>query len=520
MTSFRDSAGTEFDAPLDGAASTEAFRSARPSPLAAPRRRSIVRRRGTLVRRSFLITDVVGFALAFLLAEWLVGVGHTSVDDRLATTTEVILFFATLPIWLAIANLYGLYSQDEERTDHSTADDVVPIFHVVTVAVWLFQGGSWVTGLAQPKFPKLFAFWAFALVFVVVGRLLARQVCRRSSLYIQNTLIVGADDVGVLIARKLLHHPEYGLNLVGFVDAAPTVLPRAVEGLPFLGTTSELPTIIRDRDVERVIVAGHVDEGEGASHVETIHRLKQCDVQIDIVPRMFEVVGPDVDIHKVEGIPLLGLPPTRLSRTSLIVKRTVDVVVAALLLLVTLPLFVWIAWRIRRDSPGPVFFRQTRLALNMHEITMLKFRTMTVGADEDTHRDYIKAIMDRHAAPNENGLYKLERAAEITEVGRWLRKTSLDELPQLINVLRGDMSLVGPRPCLPYEVDNFAPHHFERFSVPAGITGLWQVTARARSTFVEALEMDVAYARGWSLGLDLWLLARTPLQLFGRKGTA
>src|SRR5215208_105717 len=115
MTSFRDSAGTEVDAPLDEAASTEAFQSARPSPLAARRRRSIVRRRGTLVRRSFLITDVVGFALAFLLAEWLVGVGHTSVDDRLATTTEVILFFATLPIWLAIANLYGLYSQDEER---------------------------------------------------------------------------------------------------------------------------------------------------------------------------------------------------------------------------------------------------------------------------------------------------------------------------------------------------------------------------------------------------------------------
>jgi lipopolysaccharide/colanic/teichoic acid biosynthesis glycosyltransferase len=118
-----------------------------------------------------------------------------------------------------------------------------------------------------------------------------------------------------------------------------------------------------------------------------------------------------------------------------------------------------------------------------------------------------------------NGLYKLERGDAITNVGRWLRETSLDELPQLLNVLRGDMSLVGPRPCIPYETTLFAPHHFERFLVPAGITGLWQVTARSRATFVEALDLDVAYARGWSLGLDLRLLARTPLQVFRDRGT-
>ena len=151
---------------------------------------------------------------------------------------------------------------------------------------------------------------------------------------------------------------------------------------------------------------------------------------------------------------------------------------------------------------------------------MIKFRTMRVGADENSHREYIKQIMDRTAVPNEDGLYKLKRAGEITPFGRWLRKTSLDELPQLINVLKGEMSLVGPRPCVPYEVESYAPHHFERFSVPSGMTGLWQVTARARASFVEALDMDVAYARDWSLGLDLWLLVRTPLQLFGRGITA
>ena len=122
------------------------------------------------------------------------------------------------------------------------------------------------------------------------------------------------------------------------------------------------------------------------------------------------------------------------------------------------------------------------------------------------------------AAPEGNGLYKLDRSDSLTSVGRWLRKTSLDELPQLLNVLKGEMSLVGPRPCIPYEAENFEPHHLERFTMPQGLTGLWQVTARANSTYREALDLDVAYVRDWSLGLDLRLLLRTPLQMLRQRG--
>ena len=141
---------------------------------------------------------------------------------------------------------------------------------------------------------------------------------------------------------------------------------------------------------------------------------------------------------------------------------------------------------------------------------MLKFRTMTGDADSSSHHAYIAQAMYGDQVPSAGELYKLDRRDVVTPTGRWLRRTSLDELPQLINVLRGTMSLVGPRPCLSYETEYFAPHHFERFLAPPGITGLWQVMARAHASFGEALEMDVAYVRNWSVALDLSLLLRTP----------
>jgi len=199
------------------------------------------------------------------------------------------------------------------------------------------------------------------------------------------------------------------------------------------------------------------------------------------------------------------------------VKRMIDVVGATIGLVLALPLFVWAAWRIPRESPGPLFYRQRRLGQNMQEFTMLKFRTMTVGTDDAPHRAYIERAMSTENAPTGGQLHKLDRADVVTPAGRWLRRTSLDEVPQFINVLKGDMSLVGPRPCLAYETPYFSSHHYERFLVPAGITGLWQVQVRAYASFPEALEMDVMYVRHWSLRLDLKLLLRTPIEMLRQR---
>jgi exopolysaccharide biosynthesis polyprenyl glycosylphosphotransferase len=322
--------------------------------------------------------------------------------------------------------------------------------------------------------------------------------------------------VGQLVARKLAQHPECGLRVIGLVDAAPRAIRQELADLPLLGTPDHLATILSGSRAERVVVAFSRERDEELAEMARLAR--SLGVHVDVVPRLFDAVGPVGDVNHIEGLPLVSIYRNNHSQPARWMKRVIDVVVAAVVLVVTLPLFAWIAWRVKRDSAGPVFFRQTRLGAGQRSFTLLKFRTMSADTDDAAHREYVRQIMTPGASPTGNGLYKLDRRAEVTTFGAWLRRTSLDELPQLINVLRGDMSLVGPRPCLAYETELFEPHHFDRFLVPAGMTGLWQVTARARATLAEALDLDAAYARSWSLRLDLWLLIRTPIALL-RGGT-
>jgi exopolysaccharide biosynthesis polyprenyl glycosylphosphotransferase len=474
-------------------------------------RRPAKARRNRLVPPALAAADVVGLSLAYLIAT-----GNWGGDGALGSIRELILFGCSLPVWVFVAKLHGLYRGDEERTDHSTTDDVIGVLHLSTIGAWLLLVVSRIANLHGPGILNLTAFWLLAILLVPMTRILARRVCRRRDAYQQNTVIVGAGDIGQLIARKLTKHPEYGANIVGFVDASPKPRRQDLpEHLSILGGPDRLPQIISQLDVERVVIA-FSDEPAG-DLVTVLRRLRPLGVQIDLVPRLFDVIGPRVTVHAIEGLPLIGLPAGTRPRLSLAIKRVIDIVVSGLALIALAPLLAFIALRIRHDSPGPAFFRQTRLAQGMKEFTVLKFRTMKMDTDPAAHREYISRAMTIAAQANENGLFKLDRSDAVTAVGRWLRKTSLDELPQLINVLRGEMSLVGPRPCIPYEAQNFESHHLERFEMPQGLTGLWQVTARANSTYGEALDLDVAYVRDWSLGLDLRLLLRTPVEVIRQR---
>ncbi len=473
--------------------------------------------RGWLVRRALWISDTTGLGIAFVATALIFGAGSGRAN-HLAIGAEYLLFALTLPLWLAAAKLYELYDRDEERTEHSTTDDFVGVLHLVTLGSWLLFLGASISGLADPELAKVGTFWALSLLLLTGGRAVARAYCRRSPAYIQRALIVGAGEVGQLVARKFEQHPEYGIDVVGLVDEDPLELRGDIRSR-VVGKLADVKPLIADNGIERVVIAFSHESDDKT--IELVRSLKGMNVQVDTVPRLFDALGPNVLVHSVEGLPLLGLPTSKLLPFSSTIKRGIDIMGAALLLVVASPLFFLFSLWIRRDSPGPVFFRQERLGEGMRPFTALKFRTMYVDTDDSEHREFIKATMTSRSAPSDNGLYKLERPSAITASGRVLRKTSLDELPQLINVLRGEMSLVGPRPCIPYETEAFAPHHFERFDVPAGITGLWQVTARAHASFGEALDLDVAYARHWSLGLDLTLLLRTPFALMRqRTGTA
>ncbi len=391
------------------------------------RRGGVVHRRGWLVRRALATADVVGLTAAFVLAVWLFG-GDSSmaITDRIDPRAEELLFVLTLPGWVVVAKLYGLYDRDEERTDHSTADDFGGVFHMITVGAWVLFAGAWLTGLADPQLDKIVGFWALAIALVCTARAGARAYCHRQVEYLQNTIIVGAGDVGQLIAKKYLQHPEYGINLVGFVDAQPKERRPDLGHLTLLGSPDELPSLIRTFDVERVVIAFSNDRHDEL--LALMRALKDHDVQIDVVPRLFELVGPGVQLHSVEGVPLLGLAPPRLPRSSRLLKRAMDLALTVPGLIVISPLLGAIAAAIKIDSSGPVFFRQVRMGAN-GTFRIWKFRTMWADADRRKHEF---AHLNKHLAPGgDPRMFKIEDDPRVTRVGRLLRRYSLDELPQL-----------------------------------------------------------------------------------------
>ena len=478
------------------------------------RRFGRTRRRGWLVKRALATADVIGLLLAFAVAETFFGPEAQARLDRFGVEAELAAFVLSLPLWILLARAYGLYNRDEARTDHSTVDDMFGVFNMVTIGTWTFFVVTWQTGLAHPVVGKLFLFWGAAIVLVAGSRSAARAVCRRSDSYIQNTVIVGAGQVGQQVARKLLQHPEYGVNLVGFVDEQPRDRHDDLEELNVLGDVSEIPELVRQLDIERVIVA--FSSTPETELLETIRELNGLDVQVDLVPRLFEVMGPHATIHGAEGLTLLGLPSAGLPWSSLVLKRALDVVLSAIGLVLLAPLLAVVAVAIKLDTRGPVFFRQVRMGQGDRPFRMLKFRTMAADADERKHE---VAHLNKHS-DGDDRMFKIPNDPRITRVGRVLRRYSIDELPQLVNVLKGDMSLVGPRPLIPDEHRHVYGWASRRLDLKPGMTGLWQVLGRDDIPFGEMVSLDYRYVTTWSIAEDVRLLFRTIPAIAGRRGAS
>jgi exopolysaccharide biosynthesis polyprenyl glycosylphosphotransferase len=265
----------------------------------------------------------------------------------------------------------------------------------------------------------------------------------------------------------------------------------------------ELLELMGELDLDRVIIAGPL---HSQRQRELIAELADHDVHIDLVPDWGELVSARLEVRRLAGVPLLSVPSATADPASLHVKRAFDVVVSATALLLLSPVLVACAIAIKFDSPGPVFFRQRRVGKNERRFEVLKFRSMYVDAEA---RKAEVAQLNYHGGGTSSGMFKIKQDPRITRVGGFLRRTSLDELPQLVNVLRGEMSLVGPRPLIESEHAQISGRYRRRSAITPGLTGLWQVNGRSEVPFDEMISLDLLYAATWSLRRDLKLLART-----------
>ncbi len=343
-----------------------------------------------------------------------------------------------------------------------------------------------------------------------MARLIQRIIVvrlRRRGIGVDRVLIVGAGEVGRAVIRSLLANPGLGYQIVGYVDDDPSKGDSSLGRIKGFGGIDRIADVVASEHVDEVIVTL-----PWMYHRKIALIVSECErenIRVRVVPDVFQQRMQRVDLDSLNGIPLIGAGPAKMSSSALLIKRVVDLLLIGLTLPLVLLLFGVVGILIRLDSPGPVFFTQPRVGRDGRLFRIIKFRTMVVGADKMQAE---LANLNEADGP----LFKIRDDPRRTRVGRLLRRTSLDELPQIINVLLGDMSLVGPRPGTPEEVQQYEPWQRERISVRPGMTGLWQVSGRSDIPFDEMCLLDIFYIENWSLDLDIRILLQTiPTALFG-----
>lgn len=340
-------------------------------------------------------------------------------------------------------------------------------------------------------------------IFVGVSRILiywAREYLRHFDVGVERVLLVGAGDVGRMVMRTVAARPDYGLKLVGFLDDHPAKVATDIGRFKALGPVDTARQVIEHQRIDRVIICL-----PWQTH-RTIQRLlRECEqmgVAAYAVPDLFHLTRNQMKVEELNGIPLLSTRDISIRGWNAVIKRSFDLVVGSLMALVALPFAAIIALAIRLDTPGPILYSQVRVGKNGRQFLCYKFRSMVTNADQMRAQ---VALLNEQSGP----LFKIRNDPRLTRVGRFIRRYSFDELPQLYNILRGDMSLIGPRPNLPSEVEQYQEWMTKRLSVSPGLTGLWQVSGRSDLTFEEMVLLDIYYVENWSIGLDLSILLRS-----------
>lgn len=456
-------------------------------------------RRDSALRRLLAAADSIAILLALAFAA--VGFGTKPAGQAFVWGLVPALLI------IFIFKLYGLYDRDLKRISHSTVDDLPWLTHATvigTLALWLYAR---YTPMGRLDFMEVVVFGLCTILLVATARFVVRTFAARL-IGSERALVIGGGQMTRAVVTKLLSHPEYRVQVVGALLPMDGSLAFEGDELPVLGSIDDLAEVAAWHKISRVVFAGR-DTAER----ELEHLLRQCralSLKVSLLPRLSDVLGPAVEIDDVEGVTVLGVNPPWLPRSSRALKRAMDIAVAGVLLAAAVPLLVIAAIAIKLDSPGPVFFGQLRIGKNGRPFRLWKLRTMAREAAE-RHAELL-------AASTDPGWLKLDRDPRITRVGRRLRRLSLDELPQLWNVLRGEMSMVGPRPLIPLEDERVQGWGRGRLDLTPGITGYWQVLGRTHIPFEEMVKLDYLYVMNWSLWEDIRLMLRTVPAVFTGKG--
>lgn len=464
------------------------------------------------VRNWTIVTDLILINLAFIAAyivryrfEWLAETSFEEpyeqyIGQQILLTGLLIVTFYQNRVWL-------------RRRGEFIIDEISRIGYATATGIALMMA---VTFFFRPlAFSRLLLVWA--LIFIILFLSLARLARRillgmryRQGKNVDRVLIVGCGEAGRSVMRTFLARPDLGYAPIGYLDDGSGENNIGLGRIPHLGTFYQLQnTLQQHRALNAVFIAL-----PGGMHSQTLDLLRICQhhgVQARVVPDLFQLSLHHVEFNNMAGIPLLSVRDVGMTRMDKVLKRALDLGLVLFTALPALIVGILVAIAIRLESAGPVFYKQDRVGQGGRHFRMVKFRSMIVDAENHKH-----ALQQMNEASGP--IFKIKNDPRLTSVGRLIRRLSLDELPQLWNILKGEMSFVGPRPPLPEEVEAYQPWHMRRLDVKGGLTGLWQVSGRSDLTFDEQCLLDIYYIENWSLSMDVRLIAQTIPHLFYGRG--
>ncbi|MBN1934887.1 MAG: sugar transferase [Anaerolineae bacterium] len=460
-----------------------------------------------------LVFDAVLINLGFVLAYW---VRYQLEWPEPVTASNYKSLGAYVPLMITLTGLLLLGYVWQKAYVHSRGrgwlDEMYALFSgtltglmLLIVTTYFVPELSYSRGLFPLAAVTIFALLALSRIIksIVLNHL------RRRGIGVRRVLVVGAGEVGRTVIRSIVAHPELGYQVVGLVDDDPEKGQTDLGKIKALGEIEKLPVLISEHSIDLVITAL-----PWMYHRKILRIMRQCEgqkTQVYIVPDLLQTAIRHVDVEYLGEVPVVGVRQSALGQGALFFKRALDLILIVIGLMLGWPVLLLIALLIRIDSPGPAIFAQTRIGKNGVPFTIYKFRTMRQGADSEKAQ-----LMDQNEG--EERLFKIKDDPRVTRMGRFLRKTSLDELAQFWNVLRGEMSIVGPRPQVPSEVELYLEWHRPRLDVLPGITGMWQVSGRSELGFDEMALLDIWYVENWTLWLDIKIILKTAAVALAAKG--